>query len=497
MKKLLLSAAVVISSMTANAQLADGSAAPDFTFTDQFGQSHTLSTYLAQGKTVILDVFATWCGPCWSYHNAHHLKNLYDAYGPEGSDEVMVFSIDGDPATTDNDLAGTGGNTQGDWLDGTPYPMANHDQINNLYAIAYYPTIYRICPDGMGGGVVYEEGQSTTAQLVTSIQNNCGQTLVGANDHAGLHDGMAAVCSTDGVPSVDFTNYGTNAITSATVILKENGTQVASQSFAGNVAQFADGTVTFPAMPLNQGSTYTAEMTDINGNAPNSTNTTVSNFSVVTANLTGYSIQVDFYTDNYPSETSYEIRNSSNQVVATAGPWQPGTDDQWGGGGPDALTTHTNMFTLPTADECYSVRMIDSYGDGQQYGTNPAGQYGMSIKSGGQEVFNYDPGNFGSQIDRPAAIRTELGSSSVAEFTVEGLNVYPNPATDVLNVTFDGEGEHTIALTDLSGRVLATQSYDAKGSVVATFSVANLANGSYMVSVTNNAGTHVENVVIK
>ena len=112
------------------AQLPNGSISPDFTATDLSGQEHNLYSLLDSGYQVILDFSATWCPPCWTYHTSGVLDELYEAHGPSGTNTLRVFFIEGDDNTTQADLEGTTGASQGDWITGTSYPIIDNDVIN-------------------------------------------------------------------------------------------------------------------------------------------------------------------------------------------------------------------------------------------------------------------------------------------------------------------------------------------------------------------------------
>ena len=129
-----------------NAQLPDGSTAPDFTTTDIYGQTHNLYDYLDQGYTVILKFTATWCGPCWNYHNTGALEETWDTYGPDGTNEIIVLFLESDASTSVDCLYGNCGNTQGNWVAGTNFPIVNDHNMAGPYQISYFPTIMGICP---------------------------------------------------------------------------------------------------------------------------------------------------------------------------------------------------------------------------------------------------------------------------------------------------------------------------------------------------------------
>ena len=160
------------------ASIPAGSIATDFTLTDINGQSWNLFNLLNSGKTVYIDFFATWCNPCWNYHNSGALHDLYEQYGPGGTNEIMVLFIESE---VNNNLAclygptgcsGPNGGTQGNWVAGTPYPIINLQSSNSSvlssYNVTYFPTVYCICPETKK---VYETGQLNTAGLYSYISS--------------------------------------------------------------------------------------------------------------------------------------------------------------------------------------------------------------------------------------------------------------------------------------------------------------------------------------
>ena len=154
---------------TAESDSADADAilAPDFTLIDQFGNQHTLSDY--QGKTVFLNFWATWCGPCRS--EMPEIQQLYEDYGSNEGDLIVlgVAAPNVGQEGSEEDIAAfleENGYT-------FPVVMDYFGAFSNQYGIRAYPTTFMIDEDGNVFGYVES---ALTKEMMESIVE---QTMTG------------------------------------------------------------------------------------------------------------------------------------------------------------------------------------------------------------------------------------------------------------------------------------------------------------------------------
>lgn len=512
MKKLLFSALIMAGgSFTSNAQLADGSIAPDFTVSAYQSWLSTagmnndgtfnLYDYLDAGYTVILDVSATWCGPCWNHHLTGALDDLYVNHGPAGelgvsastTDDVMVMWMDGDGTTADATML-DGAGSIGNWIEPNatlgqiPFPMCNPastiaNQINNDYNIGYFPTIYRICPNR----IITEVGQLNAAQFYTAV-GVCPDPASQPSDVAAIaYKGVKDICPGSYSPKVQIQNNGTTNLTDATITITQGGNTVSTGTYSGSLATYGVATVTCSSIASFNGGTLTVNVTTTgDANASNGTLTqmiTVDNSPVGTATN---NVIVEITTDRYGSETTWDIISAATgATIASGGPWSNLSANG------QTVRTPVNVTNL-VAGECYLFTINDDYGDGM---CCDFGNGAFSVKDGNNNIvisgatFTYSE----SQMFKIGA----LGLVEAVDF--KNFNVYPNPATDVLNVVFDADNaDYVIAITDLQGREVNASSYAGlSGAQSIKIPVANLAKGSYVVTISSNGATSTKNIIVE
>ena len=138
-----------------------GNRAPDWILRDGEGNTHRLSEYL--GQVVVMDFWATWCGPC--RRAMPGMQHLHETYGDRG---VVVLGMNGSER---------GGDPMA-FMKRSGYTyttILNCEKIAPTYRVRSIPTFYLV---GVDGTILFHQVGLSPAgeqQLVALIEDHLQQ----------------------------------------------------------------------------------------------------------------------------------------------------------------------------------------------------------------------------------------------------------------------------------------------------------------------------------
>lgn len=476
MKKLLLLLVCLFSLQTMHAQLEDGSICPNFTGTDINGTSYTLYDILDQGKTVVVDVSATWCGPCWSYHQTHALDSIFVKYGPTGTDEMFVLWVEGDANTGMADLQGTTSGSQGDWITGTTFPIIDDAAIGNTLQIAYYPTIYMICPNR----IVTEVGQASESAIYAAAQGCPAQTQ--GIDMSMLTSNVSpSFCQGgDFTPNVTLQNNGTTPITAASIETWINGSLINTDTWTGSLNTYDLASIDLTTLTGLSGSNAAIYRVIVAGDAQ-LTNDEIQETLVESTNETEVVIDIAIMTDNYASETGWELTDGTGNVVASR-PIGSYTANN---------TLEITNVTLAFALECYTFKILDGYGDGMccQYGN---GFYEIRDANTSNVVFSG-----GQFTDEESTLFTNSALVGLEDAPDNMVRIYPTITNGEIKVELNQITEAGFNMTVMNtlGQVMQQRKFDNPG--VYEVNLSQHAAGIYTVLIQSGEYSSVQKIILE
>ena len=242
-------------------------------------------------------------------------------------------------------------------------------------------------------------------------------TFVGiehSNDAAvmGLDDNLNDNCGEIASPSVVVQNNGTDPITSLSIEYSINDGSSETYSWTGSIASLEFTSIELPSIGYSPSNTNSVNII-ISDDDNNNNNSNTFYFDQSNSYETSF-VTLNLLTDNYGSETTWNLKDANGFIVAQGGPY-------------------TNNFTasleigIPSSNECYTFTINDSIGDGIccAYGI---GSYSISDDSG-NEIFS--GGEFSSTEATTFRVGESLGLNS---FTDENLKIFPNPSNGIFTV---------------------------------------------------------------
>lgn len=298
--------------------------------------------------------------------------------------------------------------------------------------------------------------EAAVASVSSSTADDAGITSITAPN--------GSICATSETPVVVLRNYGSNTLSSVSINYSLDGGSNSTYNWTGSLAQNGTANVSLPSISFGGGNhTFVASTINPNGQADENTanDGASSSFSSGSNNVT-----LSITLDNYPEETSWDIKDSGGSTVASGGTYASQADGS------------TLVIPLCLADACFDFTIYDAYGDGI--------------------CCAYGNGSYTLTEDASGTVLANGGSFTSSETTNFCVPVSPSSNVQVsisnsTNVTCNGDNNGSATASATGGTSSISYSW-SNGDSGAT--VSGLSAGTYNVTATDGTTSSSVSVTI-
>ena len=358
--------------------------------------------------------------------------------------------------------------------------------FSNQYTWTMPADINGVALDPTNLGIIAFVSESNIGILSGTIEVAPSIVFVNSNDaYCMSSTATNAICGTTTDLNATVRNYGNQNLTSLDVNYSINGSASLTYPWTGNLAPGATANITIPGVAFSPQATNTVSistsspngMTDQN-TLNDQSNTSFSQFSAagqVTSGIMSGLANINIVTDQYGSETTWELTDDAGNVVASGGPY--------GNLSSSGTTTQPTVNVNLSANECYSFLIKDSYGDGINTAQYGAGSFTVTDASGNAFITG---GVFTSEVRKN--FKADGSATGITiNHSKNSISIYPNPVKDVLTI----EGNYTsVDVFDMFGKLVLSSEYSKN------INVSTLANGIYMLNITTEKGIQTQKITI-
>ncbi len=377
-------------------------------------------------------------------------------------------------------------------------PAIAGSTIDKTYSYLIRDSIYEI-PAVLGDlKIVVFLAENTkeiiNAEVVKPVFTNFQYTLDTKAVDAGISE--EPVCGGySSTPFVKFMNNGSQTVTSLAVDYTINGSINKTYQWTGNVAPFSEAQIDLT--PINyyplETNTLSVTIKNPNGSADQNSSNDGYDYEFESAPDASNTVIMKLQLDRYGAEVSWKLQNSGGAELYSGGPYANVSSTS------PLPAPIRDTFSLTSAD-CYELVVIDTFGDGI-LGTNVG--FTLTDNEGLVIVSNYAnyeyEGRVSFGVDAPKVDSSDVFTAVGDANALEGIRVYPNPASDVINIILPSENisNLNIHLSNFLGQTVMTLAEnEQQRSGNFQVNTAGLPPGIYFLQFAAGENRHAQKIVI-